>query len=111
VEPERFDRRHNVVLADTAVIRALGAAQCRQAADLDALAATLRAAAPTCTEALGPVGARFLAALTEAIDREAGLLAELSATVGAAGHTAAATAAAYAGADDQVGHSINAIEG
>lgn len=107
MEPERFDRRHNVVLADTAVIRALGAAQSRQAADLEAAAATLRAAAgPTCAEAFGPVGTRFLAALTEAIDRECAVLAQLGARLTAAGSTADATATAYADADGRAGRSI-----
>jgi hypothetical protein len=112
VEPGRVDGRHNVVLADIAVIRALGAAQSRQAADLDAVAATLRSAAgPACAEAFGPVGARFLAALTEAIARESSVLARLGESVAAAGRTAEDTAAAYGGTELRVGQSITAVGG
>jgi hypothetical protein len=112
VEPGRVDGRHNVVLADTAVIRALAAAQSRQAADLDAVAAMLRSAAgPGCTAALGPVGARFLAALTEALARESGVASQLSERVAVAGRTAEATAAAYGGTELRVGHSITAVGG
>jgi hypothetical protein len=109
VEPAHLDRRHNVVLADIAVIRALGAAQSRQAADLDAVAATFRSAAgPGCAEAFGPVGARFLAALTEAIAREAAVVAQLSERVAVAAQTAEATATAYRSTERRVGHSITA---
>jgi hypothetical protein len=112
VEPGRVDGRHNVVLADIAVIRALGATQSRQAADLDAAATTLRSAAgPACADAFGPVGARFLAALTEAIAHESSVLARLGESVAAAGRTAEDTAAAYGAAELRVGQSITAVGG
>jgi hypothetical protein len=112
MEPKRAVRRHNVVLADTAVIRALGAAHSRQAADLDAVAATLRSVpGPGCATAFGPVGARFVAALTEAIARESGVAAQLSERVAAAGRTAEASAAAYGGTERRVGQSISAVGG
>jgi hypothetical protein len=112
VEPDGGDRRHNVVLADTAVIRALGAAHSRQAADLDAVAATLRSVpGPGCAAAFGPVGARFVSALTEAIAHESGVTAQLSERVAAAGRAAEATAAAYGGTERRVGRSITAAGG
>ena len=101
-----------LVLADTAVIRALGAAHSRQAADLDAVAATLRSVpGPGCAAAFGPVGVRFLAALTEAIARESGVAAQLSERVATAGGTAEASAAAYGGTERRVGQSITAVGG
>jgi hypothetical protein len=100
------------VLADTAVIRALGAAHSRQAADLDAVAATLRSVpGPGCAATFGPIGARFVAALTEAIARESGVAAQLSERVAAAGRTAEASAAAYGGTERRVGQSITAVGG
>jgi hypothetical protein len=101
-----------LVLADTAVIRALGAAHARQAADLHAVAATLRSVpGPGCSAAFGPVGARFLAALTEAIARESGVAAQLGERVATAGHAAEATAAAYGSTDRRVGQSITTVGG
>jgi hypothetical protein len=112
VEPSGGYPRHNVVLADTAVIRALGAAHSRQAADLDAVAATLRSVpGPGCAAAFGPIGARFLAALAEAIARESGVAAQLSARVATTGHAAEATAAAYGDTERRVGQSITAVGG
>jgi hypothetical protein len=111
-EPNSVVRRHNVVLADTAVIRALGAAHSRQAADLDAVAATLRSIPSSgCAAAFGPVGARFVAALTEALARESGVAAGLSESAGAAGRAAEATAAAYGHTEHRVGQSITAVGG
>ena len=109
MEPGRFDLRHNVVLADTTVIRALGAAHSRQAADLDAVAASLRSAmGPSCAEAFGPVGARFVAALAEAIARESHAVAQLSERIAVAGRTAEATAAAFGGSERRAGQAITA---
>jgi Excreted virulence factor EspC, type VII ESX diderm len=107
MEPGRFDPRHNVVLADITVIRALGAAHSRQAADLAAVAATLRSATPpSCAEAFGPVGARFVAALAEAVALESHAVARLGERIAAAGHTAGTTAAAYGGSEDRAGRAI-----
>ena len=107
MEPGRFDLRHNVVLADITVIRALGAAHSRQAADLAAVAATLRSAMPpSCAEVFGPVGARFVAALAEAVARESRAVAQLGERVAVAGHTADATAAAYGGSEHRSGQAI-----
>jgi hypothetical protein len=112
VEPSGVHPRHNVVLADTTVIRALGAAHTRQAADLDAVAATLQSIPSSgCAAAFGPVGARFVAALTEALARESGVAARLSERAGTAGRAAEATAAAYNGTEHRVGQSITAVGG
>jgi hypothetical protein len=111
VEPGRFDLRHNVVLADITVIRALGAAHSHQAADLAAVAATLRSAAPSsCAEVFGPVGARFVAALAEAVARESRAVAQLAERIAVAGHTADATAAAYGGSEHRAGQAITSAE-
>ena len=100
------------MLADTDVIRALGAAHSRQAADLDAVAAKLQSVAgPGCATALGPVGQRFVAALTEALARESSVAAQLSERVATAGRTASAAAAAYDGAEHRVRQSITAVGG
>lgn len=110
MEPAHRHLRHNVVLADIAVIRALGAAHSRQAADLDAVAARLRSAAgPACVAAFGPVGAGFLAALADAVARDAGVVAQLSERVGVAAETVEASAAAYQNTEDRAGRSITAI--
>jgi hypothetical protein len=107
VEPGSFDLRHNVVLADITVIRALGAAHSRQAADLAAVAATLRSATPSWSaEAFGPVGARFVAALADAVARESVAVAQLSERVALAGNTADVTAAAYGGSEHRAGQAI-----
>jgi hypothetical protein len=98
------------VLADIDAIRALAAAHSRQAADLDAVAATLRSAVgPECAAAFGPVGARFLAALTEALDRESAAVAQLSERMTVADHTAAAAAVAYGSTEARVGQSITTV--
>ena len=106
MEPGRFDLRHNVVLADITVIRALGAAHSHQAADLAAVAATLRSAPSSCAEVFGPVGARFVAALAEAVARESRAVAQLGERVAVAGHTADTTAAAYGGSEHRSGQAI-----
>jgi hypothetical protein len=107
MEPGRLHRRHTVVLADIAAIRALAAAHSGHAADLEAVAATLRSAmGPSCAAAFGPIGARFLAALAEAVARESAAVAQLGARMTVADHTAAAAAVAYDGADGRAGRSI-----
>ena len=100
MEPVGADGRHNRMLADTDAIRALGSASATQAADLAAIAATLSSLPGPATAALfGPVGARFLAALTEAVADQSRAVAALSDTVAAAATTAGASAAGYDDAD------------
>ncbi len=110
MEPGRLHRRHTVVLADIAAIRALAAAHSSHAADLDAVAATLRSAVgPSCAEAFGPIGARFVAALAEAVARESAAVARLGERMTVADHTAAAAALAYDAADGRAGRSITTV--
>jgi hypothetical protein len=95
------------MLADTDAIRALGSASSTQAADLAAIAATLLSLPnPALASTLGPVGARFLAALADATAREAQAVTALSDSVAAACPTAHATATAYGDADHRVGNAL-----
>lgn len=107
MEPKRAGGRPNRMLADTAAIRAFGAAQARHAAELEAITARLaRVGAQLTSDALGPVGARFLAALSEAVAREAQLIARIGESVAAAAATAHATADAYVGTERDATHAI-----
>lgn len=95
MEPNGAGARHNHMFADTAAIRAAGAGLHRTATEFGAIAAALPAAADPCAEALGPVGADFLAALASALSESARELARLGADLAGAAGTAAQTAASY----------------
>lgn len=82
------------MLADTAAIRGFGRANGAQCADLSAAAAAL-AAVPTGVEALGPVGARFAAALADAVAHQATQVAGLADHVACGADAAQACANAY----------------
>jgi hypothetical protein len=72
MEPTPAACRHKRMFADTDAIRVLGAANSAHADDLADIAATL--ASLSLAEAkspLGPVGSRFLAALSDAVDEGA----------------------------------------
>jgi hypothetical protein len=98
------------MLADTSAIHAFGAAHARHAADLATVTARLTSASGgLCADALGPVGARFLAALAEAVAREARLVAGLGERVAAAGATAHSTADAYGAAEHRAGQSLDGL--
>ncbi|PRC61773.1 ESX-1 secretion-associated protein, partial [Mycobacterium sp. ITM-2017-0098] len=56
--------------ADTGLLRDYGAACATHATDLDATAARLRTLGPS--PMFGPVGARFVASLLHAVEREVG---------------------------------------
>jgi hypothetical protein len=84
--------------ADTSLLRHYGAACAAHANDLDAVAARLNALGPA--PAFGPVGARFVAALVHAVEREAGTLARLSASVATGSAAAMGSAAHYETSDD-----------
>ena len=98
------------MFADTDAVRALGTAHSAHAADLFTIAATL-SSLPTAAIAamLGPVGARFVAALTEAASGQACAVMALSHSVSAAGVSAGSSAAAYEAADYRVGASLPGI--
>lgn len=83
------------MFADTAAIGAAGVDLTRTAADFDAIAAALPAAAGPCADALGAVGADFLAALASALDDAAHEVSSLGADLARAASTAAQTAASY----------------
>jgi hypothetical protein len=93
------------MFADTNAIRALGSAHAVEAADLAAIAARL-SALPTGASLLGPVGARFLAALSDAAADASRAVAALSDSVSAAATTAHSSAASYEAADRRMGASV-----
>jgi hypothetical protein len=110
VEPERAGGRPNRMLADTAAIHAFGAAQARHAAELEAVTARLTALGGALTsDALGSVGARFLAALTEAVTTEGRTVTTLGAHLGAAATTARVTADAYVTTERGAGQAISGL--
>jgi hypothetical protein len=94
------------MFADTAAIGAARTGLSQTAAELDAIAAALPAAAESCAAALGPVGADFLAALKAALDETAQSVSRLGTDLAGAADTAVQTAAAYAGAEHRAGGSI-----
>lgn len=98
------------MFADTEAIRALGAANSAQAADLAAVAASLSSIPDAvATSTLGPVGARFVAALTDAAMAVSQATAALSDRL-AVGHlTAQASATAYENADQHLGTTISRL--
>jgi hypothetical protein len=108
VEPAGSDRRHNVVLVDTSDIHAFGAALRRHAEDLDSVAADLTAARVP-ADAFGSVGSGFVAALNDALSREAARVGRLAEGLTAATHTAGAAADAYVRAEQAAGQSISAF--
>src|SRR6476620_3153098 len=98
------------MFADTDAIRAFGAASSAQAADLAAVAAALSFMpdAAACAM-LGPVGARFVAALADATTEAARAATALGDRL-AAGHvTAYASAAAYENADHLLGTALTRL--
>jgi hypothetical protein len=98
------------MFADTDAIRAFGAANSAQAADLAAVAAALSSMPGTAAASmLGPVGTRFLAALADAVAHESRAVATLGDQL-AAGHlTAYASAAAYDNADQRLGAAVSRL--
>lgn len=89
--------------ADTDLIGAYGSASSAHGAELRAAAARLTALGPV---NLGPVGARFQAALTRSAERAAHHVAELSARTAGTGRTARRAAQSYAAVDDEAGMRI-----
>jgi len=96
------------MFADTDAIRAFGAANSAQAADLAAVATNLSSMpAAVAGSTLGPIGTRFLAALADATTDASRAVAALGDRL-AAGHRGAhASAAAYENADHQLGAAIS----
>jgi hypothetical protein len=98
------------MFADTDAIRAFGAANSAQAADLAAVAATLSSMpGPAVGSMLGPVGTRFLAALADAVVQGSRAAATLSDRMEAGHRTAYASAGAYENADHQLGTAVSRL--
>jgi hypothetical protein len=98
------------MFADTDAIRAFGAVNSAQAADLAAVAATLSSMpGPAAGSMLGPVGTRFLAALADAVVRGSRAVATLSDRMEAGHVTAYASAGAYENADHQLGAAVSRL--
>jgi hypothetical protein len=98
------------MFADTDAIRAYGAANSAQAADLAAVAAALSSMPdPAACAMLGPVGARFVAALANATTEASRAATALGDRL-AAGHvTAFASATAYENADHLLGTTLTRL--
>lgn len=98
------------MFADTDAIRAFGAANSAQSDDLTAVAAALSSMPDTAADAmLGPVGARFLTALTEAVADASRAVSALSDRLDAGHFTARASAAAYENADHSLGAAVSRL--
>lgn len=95
------------MFADTDAVRTFGTASSAQAADLAAAAAALSSVpGPAAGSMLGPVGARFLAALADATTETSHAVAALGNRVSAGCDTAHASAGAYEEADANGGRLI-----
>jgi hypothetical protein len=97
------------MIADTSDIHRFSVAQRGHADDLTSAAVDLQAAT-VAADAFGSVGARFLAALNQALTQEAHHARQLAARFDAAKSTAGAAAEAYRSADDLAQQSISLLE-
>jgi hypothetical protein len=95
------------MFADTEAIRAFGAASSAQADDLAAVASALSSMPGA--DAFGPVGARFLAALSEATTETSRAVSALADRLAAGCSTARASAAAYENADARTGALVSRV--
>ena len=100
MEPSDAHDRRIAMLVDTDAVRALGAHCSNQADDLSTATAALKSLpGPDMAAAYGPVGARFLAALADAIAAEARAIAALGEDLASARPRTGVVADAYADAD------------
>jgi hypothetical protein len=98
------------MFADTDAIRAFGAANSAHAADLAAVAAALSSMPDAAAGAmLGPVGARFLAALADATTEASRAVTALGERLAGGHMTAYASAAAYENADHRLGAAVSRV--
>ena len=98
------------MFADTDAVRAFGAANSAHATDLAAVADALSSTPGPAAEAmLGPVGARFLAALADATTETASAVAALRERLAAGSLTAHASASAYDNADHRLGAAVSRL--
>ncbi|WP_238994665.1 type VII secretion target [Mycolicibacterium chubuense] len=91
---------------DTDLVRAYGAASSGHADGLRAAAARLTEVGGAAAPMFGPVGARFLAALTRAAEGEAHTVTGLGGALTAGRDAAAASATSYDVADTGAGHRV-----
>ncbi len=99
-EPPGAPDRRIAMLVDTDAVRALGAHCSNQADDLSAAAAALTSLPGSdAAAAFGPVGARFLATLADAIAAEAQAIATLSDELASARSRTGVVADRYTDAD------------
>jgi len=94
------------MFADTDAIRAFGAANTAQAADLAAVAAALSMPDTAASSMLGPVGARFVEALADAATDASRAVAALGDSLSTASTTAHASASGYNAADRRAGAAV-----
>jgi hypothetical protein len=107
LEPRGDQLRPNRMFAHTDAIRAFGADHSAQADDLAAVVADLASMpGPGAASMLGPVGARFLAALADATTDASRAVSALSDRLEAGHRTARASAAAYDDADYRLGGAV-----
>jgi hypothetical protein len=96
------------MFADTDAIRTLGAANSEHATDLAAVATAL-SSLPHAADALGPVGARFLAALADATADASRAVTALADRLTAGCRTARGSANAYENADERAGAQVSGV--
>jgi hypothetical protein len=98
------------MFADTDAIQTFGAANSAQAADLAAVAAALSSLPGAAAGSmLGPVGARFLAALADATTEASRAVTALGERLEAGHRTAHASAMAYENADEHTGTLVSRV--
>jgi Excreted virulence factor EspC, type VII ESX diderm len=98
------------MFADTDAIRAFGAANSAHAADLAAVAAALSSMPGAAANSmLGPVGARFLAALADATTDASHAVTALGECLAAGCRSAHASAAVYENADHRLGAAVSRL--
>ena len=95
------------MFADTDAVRTFGSANAAQAADLAAVAAALSALPDDA--ALGPIGARFLAAYADAAAQTSRAASALADRLSTGYRTAHAAAAAYEDADARTGTALSGV--
>jgi hypothetical protein len=98
------------MFADTDAVRTFGSANSAHAADLRAVARALSSMPDTAADAvLGPIGAGFLVALTQATTEASQAVAALAERLSAGCRNAHAAAAAYESADARTGALVSRV--
>ncbi|WP_101948555.1 type VII secretion target [Mycobacterium sp. 3519A] len=98
------------MFADTDAVRAFGSANSAHAVDLAAVAAALASTPNAASDTmLGPVGTRFLAALTEATTEASRAVTALADRMETACRTAHHAAGSYDSADAQAGTRVSGV--